>query len=87
MLSCCYGCLNTICIGISPPSPACTRALQTAVDALKARGDEIIDLWAHPRFIMLMKAYAKLFLWFSVPPDPFEALSVGAQLVFADGSE
>ncbi|KLO20755.1 amidase signature enzyme [Schizopora paradoxa] len=53
--------------GIAPPSPACKRALQMVVDALKSNGYyEVVDF---------------------VPPSPLESLSVGSQLIFADGGK
>lgn len=30
--------------GVVAPSPACKRALSLTIDALKARGDEVVDL-------------------------------------------
>ncbi|KAI0776365.1 amidase signature domain-containing protein [Irpex lacteus] len=52
--------------GIIKPSPACRRALEDTVSALKAAGHDVVDLKT---------------------PKPIEAISVGAQLLFADAGK
>ncbi|KAI0691847.1 amidase signature enzyme [Cytidiella melzeri] len=52
--------------GIIKPSPACHRALEDTVFALKAAGHEIVTIH---------------------PPTPFDAISVGSQLIMADAGK
>ncbi|KAI0337627.1 amidase signature enzyme [Trametopsis cervina] len=52
--------------GIIKPSPACRRALEDTVAALKAAGHEIVTL---------------------DPPKPLDAITVGAQLIYADAAK
>ena len=74
---------KTCDLGIIPPSPACKRALQTVVDALKGLdGHEVVDLYVAPNSSVISFGSTSSY---SDPPDFLEGITVGVQLVFSDG--
>ena len=75
--------LKNVCvIGTIPPSPACKRALNQVISALKKQGHEVVDLYVV--FNLFFCVFTSIPLP-SQPPNVWEGLKIGYQLLFSDG--